>query len=248
MSFFDAPKDRLNPTLWDNNNVIHPNVAGTIKHMLLEFFPADKISHIILLGSNVTHQYSDSSDIDVNVVSTPGEKFDTWHKIFKEHNSGKYFLPGTKHPVNFFFQEYIPDRDMSFDNALGAYDLQRNIWLKQPIPAHIMRDMISRQAQNMQYAGLYQDMFKAMARDLARKFVQLKKYKKGTPEYSAEHEDIMRTLQDLLYQYNKLDQNRKLTYRYVRTPALSENNMLFKYIEHGAYGPILKILAHEDPE
>ena len=242
-SMFDRIHPTLNPTFW-NGTVLRTEVPATLIRILEKFYPLNKIERLIMIGSNVTYQYNDESDVDINLIATPGESYDKWHQIFKA-NSDKYLYPGTKHAVNFFFNEYSDSRKLTFENALGAYDIQAGIWMKKSTPPNAMRDPSLQFDYLIEYGDAYANTLEYTVRSLAKLFQEQRKVAPHSEQWDHIQDEIKTKIAELSYHWHKMDDNRKLAYQYHigGTPALQENNILFKYIEHGPLGPLFNLVS-----
>lgn len=223
MSIFDNPRAQLNPKIWNGqspNPHVHSQVSEHLKQLLKRVYPEEKIFSLTLIGSNVGYQYSDTSDIDVQVMGIPGETFDTWHKIFKDFNNTPNLFPNSEHTINFFWQEFrpaIPD----WENSLGAYDLIRNTWLKKPIPPQILMHIAKTKQTVIQYAEMYIKMIRdeieavAAARD------------------RDDHSRLRYHLSNLYRLFKQLDVDRKTSYSIgTGSKSLQDPNVIFKFVEH----------------
>ena len=234
MSIFDAPRVFLNPAIFDKSETMLPHVADHIQHLLEQIYPLGKVNLLAMIGSNVTHQYDEDSDIDVNLVGVKGESYDQWHTIFKEFNKQEHYLPGTNHCINFFFQEYVPTRTDSWRNALGAYDIILGQWIKHPKPYKEIGAPEDTYANEIAYVKLMMNMVNAEVHAIK---VALAQGDRDKAYYS------LQTLQQFM---KKIDTDRKTAYRYGGgSPSSSENNLIYKLVTEGEYGDLLEDLISE---
>ena len=234
MSLLDQPKNHLDPDVWTMPRAI----AGAKLHPAIRKYiinttpiPANQIFELVMIGSTVGYQYSPSSDMDVAVISTVADGDHNLHKLFKEYNGESHILPGTQHPVNYFYQEYTSQYTGDWGNSLGAYSISKDIWLKLPTSPEHIGDPTKRYAKEISYANTLRASFE----DQVKKFREA--YNRGDRQ---EAERISNNLR--LFAYN-LDQERKLAYSYhIGTPALQEKNITFKIMEHSPEGHIFNAL------
>jgi hypothetical protein len=230
MSLFDSPKPFLNPKIWTPEKKVRPEVREFIFSLIQTVLPMDKIFAMDLLGSNVGYQYGDTSDIDVNVVARKGESFDQWHKTFKIFNKKEHLLPGTKHPVNFFFQEYDPNRN--WENSLGAYDLIGDRWVKNPIPFDEIGDPETKYEREIAYGKMILQMIET----------QVSRAKEANAR--GDKDTARRIYTELAILFKQIEDNRKTAYRYgTGTPALQEYNIMYKLIDSSMYNDLFKKLV-----
>jgi hypothetical protein len=78
-----------------------------------------------MIGSTTTYQYSDSSDIDINVhvKLTTAQIDDIW-----DFRPNEKLLAGTKHPINYF----IANDTKGVDKSVALYDVLANKWIRKP--------------------------------------------------------------------------------------------------------------------
>lgn len=225
MSLFDPPKPFLNPAIWTPDKTLRPEVKTFILDTLSKVFPLSKVYSATMIGSSVGHQYSETSDVDVNVVARKGETFDKWHLIFKKFNRQMNYLLGTKHPINFFFQEFTTENDWS--NSLGAYDLFLDRWSKLPIPF----ELIGNPEEKFEREIAYGKMMLSMVDSLVARAKEAK--------LRGDHEGAKRLYTELAIFFKSVDDNRKAAYRAgTGTPALQEYNIMYKLIENSPHGEL----------
>ena len=234
MSIFDTPRIWLNPAIFDKSDTMHPHVLNYLQELLAEIFPLGKISGLALIGSNVTHQYDENSDLDLSLVAVKGETSEQWHSIFKEWNQHDHYLPGTNHIITYYFHEYMPTSSESWRNSLGAYDVLRDQWIKRPQNYKDIRDPEARYANEIAYVKLMLNMVKA---ELHAIKLALAHGDKEKAFYS------LQTLQQFM---KKIDTDRKTSYRYGGgSPSSSENNLIYKLVTESEYGDLLEDLIGE---
>jgi hypothetical protein len=228
MSLFDAPVPYLSPLLWDEHKQLKPEVKVYLVKLLEEIYPVEKVHAMVMLGSSVGYQYSATSDIDTNVMGRKGETFEAWHTIFKKFNNRPNLFPGTQRPINFFFQEYIPDTDWS--NSLGAYDILANKWIKAPISFEHIGDPIVKYEREIAYGKMLLSMIES----------QVKRAKEANAR--GDKDTAHRIYTELAIQFKQIENNRKDAYKYGHRPALHEYNIIYKLIEGSEHHDVFKKL------
>jgi len=229
MSLFDTPRPFLNPVIWTIERTIKPEVKAFIFKTLEQVFPLSKVYSTTFIGSNVGYQYSDTSDIDVNVIARKGELFEKWHKVFKHFNNQLNYLPGTEHSIHFFFQEFTQDEDWS--NSLGAFNLFTETWTKQPIPFSELGDPALRYEREIAYGRILLSMIET----------QVTRAKEAMAR--GDKDTAQRIYTELAILFKQIEDNRKTAYRYgTGTPALQEHNIIYKLIEGSVYQDLFKKL------
>jgi hypothetical protein len=233
MSIFDKPQRILNPNIFDESEKVYPEVKDHIIKLLFSFYPEDKMYGLVFQGSNTTHQYTDESDIDVQVMGTNKEEFDTWHEPFKKFNATNHFLPGTKHPINFFFIEYIPPEKIirGWERSLGAYDLLSDKWLKRPRSYDQIKDPEVEFAREIAYVKMMMVMIEGEV-DAVRTAIRI-----------GDKERALMGLGNLQKFFRKVDEDSKDSYRWGGgTPNKEEDHVILKLLSKGPYGDLLKDL------
>lgn len=127
-SIFDYPKKSLCKDVWTGAEELKPAVKKEILSTLTKWLESNKIEKISIkgiyfIGSLTTFQYSESSDIDINIVTTlKKSKLD---ELYKELPNGN-LLSGTKHQINF----YLSNDTNGIDSSKTLYDLNKDKWVK----------------------------------------------------------------------------------------------------------------------
>lgn len=124
-SVLDTVKDTLPPEVWKDRKVL-PKVKKQILGIFEDW--AKKIglkggyTGMQITGSMASYQYSEFSDIDVNVeADIPADRLKRLRSLLPNGNN----LEGTKHPINYYFT----DKD---SNPQFAYDLLEDKWILDP--------------------------------------------------------------------------------------------------------------------
>ena len=225
MSLFNTPHRTLNPVFWTDEKTLRPEARQFFLDILKKIYPMDRVNAFVMIGSNVGYQYGATSDVDINMMAAPGESYEKWHTIFKQYHN---IYPGTEHPVNLFFQQYTENDD--WGNSLGAYDVLNNRWLKAPIPYDKIGNPAKRYEREIAYGNMLLSMIESEVEAIRRSVD------------TGNQSDIERRLKALAIMFHKIDMDRKASYKYrTGTPALQEQNILYKLIENSQY----KDLFHE---
>lgn len=134
-SIIDPVRPTLSPQVFDHpeseNASLKPHVQEFIRHRILDLFQDMEIRHYALIGSILTHRWTETSDIDLNV------RVDASYKNIKElrkiavKKSG-HLLPNTLHPVNFHLVFDDEEYQHKLKVADGVYDVVSNVWLRKP--------------------------------------------------------------------------------------------------------------------
>jgi hypothetical protein len=113
-----------------NSDVLKEKVKDYIIDSFLKWFiklgfEKKDIKSIILIGSSLGYQYTDTSDLDVNVtINITDEKIKELIKILPNGNN----LLNTKHQINY----HISNKERFKNDFDAGYDLMNDKWLKKP--------------------------------------------------------------------------------------------------------------------
>ena len=160
--------------IFDENDVMKPEVVKFIEDSFntwVKLLNPDlrifKVKGFKAIGSSTGFQYTDTSDLDVQVFieMIDGHEFDDIWELVKLLPNG-HNVPGTQHPVNYFFiDENNPTAENKYENL---YNLDTGKWEKQTpaskseIPVLYVREisrlftdafdlLIGRYVRDMQY-------------------------------------------------------------------------------------------------
>jgi len=131
-SILDPIQDKLSPDLWDDNKRMKRSAKTHMVKRLETWLKGvtNKLPEkLYVLGSMTGFQYTPTSDIDLNFVLdvSPEERKKILEKMMAELNEKN--LPGTKHPVNYYFDTAFRPR---WKTEGGLYELYKDKWLSQP--------------------------------------------------------------------------------------------------------------------
>lgn len=130
-SIISKPKDTLNPELFDTDNEFKQSarlqILAEIKKLKSEL--RLRIKRLWVVGSGITYQYADKSDIDINVLlsdKASNDELKTINSFLNEHYNGNIILG--QYPVNF----HVCFGPYSLSKSEAIYDLYNNHWIKKP--------------------------------------------------------------------------------------------------------------------
>lgn len=144
-SIIDIPRRTYAPAVFDaeetQNPKIKPSVKQLIDDQLKEFETEYPIVKTSLIGSILTHRYRNDADLDINVLfDVPAEKAEAE----RERLSKKYLsssnpdniqgklIPGTEHPINYYFITSQSVYDDQNGKADAVFDIETNTFVKRP--------------------------------------------------------------------------------------------------------------------
>lgn len=132
-SVLDIHKSSLDPTVFqfpeEGLPVVHPRIRAQIMDDLVEINKIITILDYFIIGSILTDQYSNTSDIDVTVEIEEGVdplKIERLIDILRVV-SGRLAV-GTLHPINY----HIYSGTYDLEKTEAAYDVANERWIKEP--------------------------------------------------------------------------------------------------------------------
>src|SRR5210317_845573 len=141
----DIPKRTYAKGVFDdadtNNPKIKAGVKALIDKQIEEFETEYPVVKTGLIGSILTKRYRDDADLDINVLfDVPVEKREEERlRLSKKYLSannpdniqGK-LIPGTKHPINYYFITDKKTYDDQNKKADAVFDIGKNKFIKRP--------------------------------------------------------------------------------------------------------------------
>ena len=144
-SIIDIPRRTYAPGVFDDADTKDPKIKPSVKKLIdeqLKDFEKDyPIIKVSLIGSILTKRYRNDADLDINVL------FDVQKEKQEEERvrlSKKYLsasnpdniqgkeIPGTKHPINFYFITDKKTYDDQNEKADAVFDIETNKFIKRP--------------------------------------------------------------------------------------------------------------------
>jgi nicotinic acid mononucleotide adenylyltransferase len=144
-SIIDIPRSTYAPLVFDNADTPNPkikqSVIGMIEKQMEDFEKEYPILKYTLIGSILTKRYRNDADLDINILfDVPEEdREEERTRLSKKYLSasnpdniqGK-LIPGTKHPVNYFFITDKRTYDEQNLKADATFDIKTNKFIKRP--------------------------------------------------------------------------------------------------------------------
>ena len=144
-SIIDIPRKTYAPGVFDEADTENPKIKSSVKKLIddqiKEFESEYPVLKISLIGSILTKRYRNDADLDINVLfDVPEDKKDTE----RERLSKKYLsasnpdniqgkeIPGTKHPINYYFITDEETYDSQNQKADAVFDIENNKFVKRP--------------------------------------------------------------------------------------------------------------------
>jgi hypothetical protein len=144
-SIIDIPRRTYAPAVFDDNDTDNPKIKQSVKSQidsqLKEFETEYPIIKTGLIGSILTKRYRNDADLDINVLfDVPVEKQeDERVRLSKKYLSASnpdniqgQLIPGTQHPINFYFITDKKTYDDQEEKADAVFDIESNVFVKRP--------------------------------------------------------------------------------------------------------------------
>ena len=143
----DIPRRTYAKGVFDEADTDNPKLKDSVKSMIdniltkIEDAEGYSILKTGLIGSILTKRYRDDADLDINVLfSVPPEKQeDERLRLSKKYLAAAspvkiqgQKIPGTEHPVNFYFITDKQTYDEQETKADAVYDIENNQFVKRP--------------------------------------------------------------------------------------------------------------------
>ena len=144
-SIIDIPRRTYAPKVFDDADTKDPKIRASVKaqidRQLKEFESEYPILKTSLIGSILTKRYRKDADLDINVLfDVPEDK----REVERERLSKKYLsaknpdniqgklIPGSDHPINYYFITDKQTYDDQNKKADAVYDIETNKFIKRP--------------------------------------------------------------------------------------------------------------------
>lgn len=247
MSILDPLQKQLAVDVFDEKMVLRPELREQLLGKIYSILAVSNVSGVYLIGTITGYQYTETSDIDVN-VSVLEYSLDMRDAANKLNGFPAY---GSRHPVNLNIKQNEGNEEMWQDCAFGIYNVLKNDWTVLPQPPSAYRDPNIKYQTEIEYAKVIAEefnrkvtIFKEHVRDLTR----LRAHETILPSlkeifYEKADEVIKQELQDLVLFVASIEEDRKMTYKWGwGSPREDFRNIVFKYLEHGGNGKIFEKL------
>ena len=141
----DIPRRTYAKGVFDEVDTDNPKIKASVKaqidKQIEEFEKEYPVVKIGLIGSILTKRYRDDADLDINVLfDVPVEKReDERLRLSQKYLSAKNpdniqgkLIPGTKHPINFYFITDMKTYNDQEKKADAVFDIEDNKFIKRP--------------------------------------------------------------------------------------------------------------------
>ena len=232
-SIIDIPRKTYAPGVFDDEDTDNPKIKIDVLNMITaqfeEFEKEYPILDYSLIGSILTKRYRNDADLDINVLfDIPEEKREEERlRLSKKYLSaaspdsiqGK-LIPGTKHPVNYYF---ITDKETYDDQnkkADAVFSIKGQKFVKRPEDFVFDKDMYMKDFQKKV------DEIDLIKGELKRDIIDYDELKELTPDdienlqsrVSKKLEEIEKGIKDIIDIGVELDTDRRAAFDRDMTP------------------------------
>jgi|TARA_B100001750_G_scaffold247007_1_gene271211 nicotinic acid mononucleotide adenylyltransferase/predicted nucleotidyltransferase len=144
-SIIDIPRRTYAPGVFDNADSKDPKIKPSVKELInkqIEVFEKEyPVIKIALIGSILTKRYRNDADLDINILfdvpkdKQEDERVNLSQKYLSAKNpkniQGK-LIPGTKHPINYYFITDQKTYDDQNKKADAVFDIEKDKFIKRP--------------------------------------------------------------------------------------------------------------------
>jgi len=234
MSILDPVRNKLAPDVWSPKKELYPHIKRQILKKLYTFLKPENVVSIYVVGTIAGYQYSDSSDIDVNIEVNPPELVDSPQLKAKRKAADGDLVPGTKHEINYFLIPWNREKPEFWGDApFGVWNLKTDSWANPPGNPEDIRDPQEEFFIELQSASLYLNQFRRLLEQYRAKVKQLNTLPKGSNIHEALKESIKDDISELVDFAHDLDRMRKFAYdKSFGIPRKSWENVVFKLMHH----------------
>ena len=144
-SIIDIPRRTYAPGVFDNADTKNPRIKPSVKKLIDDQIEKFEIEYPVLetslIGSILTKRYRNDADLDINVLfDVPEDKQEEERlRLSKKYLSAKNpeniqgkEIPGTKHPINYYFITDKKTYDDQNKKADAVFDIEKNKFIKRP--------------------------------------------------------------------------------------------------------------------
>ena len=144
-SIIDIPRRTYAPLIFDDadtkNPKLKPLVIKMIEDRIAKFEEEYPVLKYTLIGSILTKRYRNDADLDINILfDVPeGKREDERLRLSKKYLSSKnpdniqgIEVPGTEHPVNWYFITDQETYDGQNGKADAVFDIKNQKFIKRP--------------------------------------------------------------------------------------------------------------------
>ena len=144
-SIIDIPRRAYAPGVFDDEDTDNPKIKDSVLRLITKQFQEFETEYPILkyslIGSILTKRYRNDADLDINVLfDVPEDKReDERLRLSKKYlassnpdNIQGKLIPGTKHPINYYFitdEETYDDQNAKAD---AVFDIKNQSFTKRP--------------------------------------------------------------------------------------------------------------------
>jgi len=263
-SIIDIPRRTYAPSVFDDEDTDNPKIKDSVLRLITEQFKEFETEYPILkyslIGSMLTKRYRNDADLDINVLfDVPEDKReDERLRLSKKYlassnpdNIQGKLIPGTKHPINYYFitdEETYDDQNKKAD---AVFDIKNQSFVKRPEDFEFNPNLYMRDFQKQV------DKIDMLKGELKRDIIDYDELMELKPNEIKDLEkrisnklgEIEKDIQDLTDIGNKIDVERRAAFDTDMTPDEIKTysiknrlpaNVVYKMLEKYHYLTFLK--------
>ncbi len=238
----DKIQKTLCPDIWDESRKLRKEIKSQIIERVQTLIPLKNIKELYLIGSTTGYQWTEDSDIDINVTVDPPELISDPLIIKKRKQINGNIAKGTLHPINFFLVPWNGKEQFWGDSAFGVYDILKDRWVVSPDKYKYTQQPEDEFYMDIKYAENLVRYFYNLVDRWKEDLDQLDNIKE-LPDSWAKNYLLEHKIDELRYDVNSLisfckdiDKKRKLVYNYgFGIPRKSTYNIIYKLLENSKY-------------
>lgn len=247
-SILDPAKPTLDPLIFDLSKS-EPSMQSEVRSKILsgisKLIKTVDVVDYTIIGSILTRQYTETSDIDVNIlVSANQSEMEKLRHLANQYSNET--IPGTKHPIQYHILNDAEDFKNANDSAEAVFDITHNKYIRKATekPFHVEKYMEKFKSSVKEIKDLKDDL-----QDELLDYSELKKFSKEDAKHLAkmiekELADIEDSAKGLVDLYKKVVKERADAFKKPLTAkAIQEygtknrlpGNVVYKLLERHYY-------------
>jgi predicted nucleotidyltransferase len=172
--------DKLNPTLWEDDQSLHHDVQEALEDVASAFFefldiPKLPVEDVVLTGSSANYNWTESSDLDVHLVVNMKAIEKKFGKLAINYFDAKKKVWNELHDIQIKgipVELYVQDKD-EVHNSTGIYSISEEEWVIEPKYEEPNVDDAAVKAKAAEWISAISDVTVACNKaDIIEKFMQ----------------------------------------------------------------------------
>jgi len=252
VSILDPIQTQLCVDVWDEKMHLRPEVRKQIIDGATAIVGKNNLLGLFVIGTITGYQYTETSDIDVNVSVL---NIDDKMREKSINDSGLIAAYSGRHPINFNLKQNSGNDEMWQDATFGIYNVLRDDWTNLPPGPDAYRDPMIKYKLEIDYARIIANEFNSRIERFKKHIATLTKIKRfkwtipflGQWFYNHKNSQVKQELIELAQMVHGLESDRKFAYYWGwGAPREDFRNIVYKYLEHSPNGKFFELLEKVD--